>query len=60
MTKWTTNKLVHTVHKNIYKSDIHIHGPDIHIHEPHIHIHIIFMDRVLYELLKVHTAHEFL
>ena len=60
MTKWTTNKLAHTVHMNIHKSDIHIHGPDIHIHEPHIHIHIIFMDRVLYELLKVHTAHEFL
>ena len=58
MTKWTTNKLVHTVHMNIHKSDIHIHGPDIHIHEPLIHIHIIFMDRVLYELLKVHTAHE--
>ena len=47
MTKWTTNKLVHTVHMNIHKSDIHIHGPDIHIHEPHIHIHIIFMERVL-------------
>ena len=60
MTKWTTNKLVHTVHMNIHKSDIHIHGPDIHIHEPHIHIHIIFMDRVLYELLKAYTAHEFL
>ena len=58
MTKLTKNKLVHAVHMNIHKSDIHIHGPDIHIHEPHIHI--IFMDRVLYELLKVHTAHEFL
>ena len=45
---------------NIRKSDIHIHGPDIHIHGPNIHIHIIFMDMVLYELLKVHTAHEYL
>ena len=45
---------------NIRKSDIHIHGPDIHIHGPNIHIHIIFMDMVLYELLKVHTAHEIL
>ena len=60
MTKWTKNKLVHTVHMNIHKSDIHIHGLDIHIHGPNIHIHIIFMDMVLHELLKVHTAHEFL
>ena len=60
MTKLTKNKLVHTVHMNIHKSDIHIHGPDIHIHGPNIHIHIIFMDMVLHELLKVHTAHEFL
>ena len=60
MTKWTKNKLVHTVHMNIHKSDIHIHGLDIHIHGPNIHIHIIFMDMVLHELLKVHTSHEFL
>ena len=60
MKKWTKNKLVHTVHMNIRKSDIHIHGPDIHIHGPNIHIHIIFMDMAIYELLKVHTAHEIL
>ena len=60
MRKWTKYKLVHRVHMNIHKSDIHIHGPDIHIHGPNIHIHIIFMDMVLHELLKVHTAHEFL
>ena len=58
--KWTKNKLVHTVHRNSRKSDIHIHGPDIHIHGPNIHIYIIFMDMAIYEFLKVHTAHEIL
>ena len=45
---------------NIYKSDIHIHRPNIHIHGPDIHIRILVMDMVIYELLKVHTAHEIL
>ena len=60
MKKWTKNKLVHTVHRNSRKSDIHIHGPDIHIHGPNIHIYIIFMDMAIYEFLKVHTAYEIL
>ena len=45
---------------NILKSAIHIHAPNIHTHGPDIHIHILFMDMVIYELLKVHTAHEIL
>ena len=40
VTKWGPNKLVHIVHVNIQKSDIHSHVPDIHIHEPRIHIHV--------------------
>ena len=39
-TKWGPTKLVHIVHVNIQKSDIHSHVPDIHIHEPRIHIHV--------------------
>ena len=39
-TKWTSTKLVHIVHMNIQKSDIHSHGPSFHIHEPDIHIHV--------------------
>ena len=57
---WTKNKLVHTVHGNSRKSDIHIHDPDIHIHGPNIHIYIVFMDMATYEKKKVHTAHEIL